>query len=134
MKLNLKELVNKPEKGTSTIEIKERLPFHIEHPCTVQVTYSVESIDDFYLIHLNTEASLRITCLRCMQAGVIPYQNTSAIAVCSNDARAEQLLADYECLVSPSFLIDLTETLTDELHLYSPQFHLDYRECGVDFG
>ncbi|KTD19474.1 metal-binding, possibly nucleic acid-binding protein [Legionella israelensis] len=134
MRLNLKELVDKPEKLTTTIEIKDRLPVHITQSCSVQVTYHVEMIDDIYLVHLNTEAGLNICCLRCMREVVIPYKNSTSIAVCQNDVKAEQMLMNYECIVSPSAIIDLTEIVTDELHLYSSQYHLNSGECNVDFG
>lgn len=129
--LHLPDLA-KQESHTETVVIKERLPAFLEGPCHLSVTYRVEAEDDFYLINLKVVGSLTILCQRCMQKFIFPYDNSTVVAVCRSDERSEQLLEHYECIVSSNWQVQLTELVTDEMHLYAPQFHPDFKDCDTE--
>ena len=124
--------VAKQGKQTKVVKIDERLPSFLISPCQLTVTYSTEAEDDFYLLHLNVAASLNTICQRCMQEFCFPYSNETTIAVCRNEERAEQVMELYECVVSSNWHVDLNELITDELHLYAPQFHPNVNDCDSE--
>lgn len=111
------------------ITVNERLPVFLA-PCHLTVNYNVEAKDDYYLIHLGVSGDLNITCQRCMDEFNFSYKNATIIAVCRNDERAEQLLEQYECIVSSNWQVDLEELIIDELHLYVPPFHPEINDCN----
>jgi len=133
MRLNLKDLQKNTEKSHAVLEITDRLPPQFAKPCTVEVDYQVRKIQDYYLIDLHTTADVTIHCMRCAEEVKLPYENETTIAVCNSDTRAETLLKDYECIVTRDHIVDLTDIITDELHLYSPQFHPDKSNCNLVF-
>lgn len=126
--LHLQDLA-KQNSHTETVTLNERLPSFLSGPCQLKVTYKVEGKDDFYLIYLEVLGELKINCQRCMQEFNYPYDNSTRIAVCRSDERAEQLLEQYECIVSSKGQVLLSDLITDELHLYAPQFHLETKDC-----
>jgi uncharacterized protein len=115
---------------TSTVTLNERLPHFITSSVCLQVNYHIEANDDFYLIHLHVHGTLSIQCQRCLDEFDFPYDNMTIVAVCRTDERAEQILEQYECIVSPSLQVSLEEILIDELHLYAPQFHPEVNDCS----
>lgn len=76
---------------------------------------------------------LILTCQRCLGEFSYHYSNLTEVAVCDSDETAEKMMNQYDCLVSTN-QVDLQEIVTDELHLYAPEFHFDLNECdhGVD--
>lgn len=112
-----------------TIVLSERLPNFITAPCHLNVTYQIEVNDDFYLINLHVTGELSLHCQRCLDEFKFPYDNTTVVAVCRNEERAEQILEHYECIVSANLHVSLEEVLIDELHLYAPQFHAQISDC-----
>lgn len=129
--LQLQELA-KHGQQTKELVIHERLPHFISAPCVLHVSYHVDAEDDFYLLHLQVSGSLMVMCQRCMQEFVQPYDNVTVIAVARSDARAEQLLAHYECIVSSNWQVDLETIVVDELYLYAPQFHEEIDACDQE--
>ncbi|TAL64053.1 MAG: metal-binding protein [Legionella sp.] len=127
--LHLNDLV-KQDQHTKELSITERLPSYIATPCHVKVTYQVEAKDKFYLIRMNVCGDLTISCQRCLDEFVFPYENQTEIAACRTDERAEQLLEMYECVVAPMDQVDLTDLVVDELHLYAPLFHAQASDCA----
>jgi len=111
------------------IIINERLPSFVKAPCQVSVSYSAAAKDDFYTINLEVEAVLDIICQRCMGEFILPYKNSTVIAVCRTDERAEQLLEHYECIVAANWTVSLDDLIIDELHLYVSQFHPEVGDC-----
>lgn len=114
---------------TKTVTVSERLPHFITVPCTLEVSYWVEAIEDFYLIHLHVHGALQLQCQRCLDEFNYAYDNNTTIAICRDEERAEKLLEQYECIVSPIFQVDLDDLIIDELHLYAPQFHPEITDC-----
>jgi uncharacterized protein len=113
----------------SSVILVDRLPGFVKDPCHLRATYNLESKDDFYLIHLSVAGDLIITCQRCMEEFNLSYDNSTILAVCRNDERAEQLLEYYECIVSSNWQVDLEELIIDELHLYVSPFHPEISDC-----
>lgn len=129
--LHLPEMAKQGQQ-TQIVTVTERLPDFLIGPCQLNVTYRIEAEDDFYLIHQHVTGELSTLCQRCMQEFFNPYDNQTIIAVCRNDERAEQLLEQYECIVSSNGQVDLQELVIDELHLYAAQFHPEISDCDSE--
>ncbi|MBI2786490.1 MAG: DUF177 domain-containing protein [Legionella longbeachae] len=117
---------------TKIITLNERLPFFIISPCQLQVNYQVEAKDDFYLLDLHAKGELHIQCQRCLDEFNFPYNNSTEVAICRSDERAEQVQELYECIVSENLQLSIEEILIDELHLYVPQFHPNTNDCNSE--
>ena len=124
----LQEMAKQGQRSKS-VTLSERLPDFITSPCNLQVSYHVEEKDGIYLIHLHVMGMLSLQCQRCLDEFNYHYDNNTVIAVCRDDARAEQLLEHYECIVAPDLQVSLDDLVIDELHLYAPQFHPDVNDC-----
>lgn len=111
------------------LSLTERLPNFLASPCTLDVTYQVETGDKYYLLKLNVLGDLQLVCQRCMHEFEFPYENETTVAVCFNEQRAEQLLEQYECIVSSNGEVNLEDIVIDELHLYAPVFHPRLEDC-----
>lgn len=129
--LHLQEIVRQGQ-GSKTVNVKERLPRFMIAPSDLEVNYQVEAREDFYLVHLHVQGELLLQCQRCLSEFSYPYDNTTIIAVCRDDARAEQLLEQYECIVAPDFVINLKDLVIDELHLYAPPSHPEIADCSSE--
>lgn len=129
--LHLQDLA-KQSQHNKVLTVTQRLPDFLSAPCHLNVAYQVEAKDKFYLIHLSVSGNLNIVCQRCMQEFVFPYDNHTAIAVCRNDERAEQLTEHYECIVSSTGQVDLEDLVIDDLHLYVPIFHPAVSDCDSE--
>jgi uncharacterized protein len=130
MLINLKVCAAKARQQNTTVELKERLPAHIVLPCQVACQFVVKSFYRYYLITLKADSILTLICQRCLKEFTYHYRNQTELAVCDSDKMAEQLMDQYECIVSPNELVDLNELLTDELHLYGPEFHPQVSDCN----
>jgi uncharacterized protein len=129
--LYLQELA-KQDTHHKQIIVTERLPSFVSAPCQLEVTYQVEAQDNFYLIHLKVMGELTIICQRCMNEFKLSYNNPTTIAVARSDERAEQLLEQYECIVSSNWQVSLEDLVVDDLHLYVPQFHQEIKDCDQE--
>lgn len=129
MKLNLQNLIKKGEKTEILLTLQERLPEYLHTPCQVAIELNIKKQDDYWLLHLKTQADLHINCQRCAEDFVLPYINETELAVCETEARAESLLALYDCIVDDRAELSLDNIITDELYLYVPQFHPDLQDC-----
>lgn len=127
--IHLQELAKQGQQEKD-FTLSERLPSFIKPICHLHASYRVEAKDDFYLIYLRVQGDLNSVCQRCMEDFTVCYDNSTIIAVCRNDERAEQLLSQYECIVSSNWHVDLNELVVDELHLYAPQTHPEINTCG----
>lgn len=134
MKLNLADAANKKSPEPLSLTLEDRLPLSYEAPCLLQVAYTIEKVDDFYVLMMQTEGSINLLCDRCGGAFASAYKNDLTLAVCANDDRADTLSAAYECIVSSAFSIDLIDVVTDELHLYGPRMHSDNACVGLRTG
>jgi uncharacterized protein len=111
------------------LDIKERLPVMLHSPCQLTCTYSVESRSDYYLLNMETRGVLELICQRCLQIYSYEHRHASQIAVCKDDHVAEELLHEFECILSKDNQVDLVEISTDDLHLFLPEKHEDIEDC-----
>lgn len=114
------------------LTVTERLPSFVVAPCQLDVTFQVELKEDFYLIHLEVKGDLTVVCQRCMNEFKLDYNNPTVVAVARSDERAEQLLEQYECIVSSNWQVSLDDLVVDDLHLYVPQFHQEIKDCDEE--
>lgn len=128
LKLYLPEIATQSQ-HTKILSLEHRLPDFLIPPSTLEVTYSVKAEHDFYLIHLRVHGELKVLCQRCMGEFLLPYENETQVAVCRSEARADQLLARYESMVSSDGQVDLEELIVDELHLYVLPYHKEIEAC-----
>ncbi|WP_058535300.1 YceD family protein [Legionella saoudiensis] len=129
--LYLQELVKQGQQS-KTVTLSERLPRFVATPCVLNASYHVETKEDFYLIHLHVNGELKLQCQRCLDEFSYPYDNSTIIAACRTDERAEELLEHYECVVAPNLQVSLDDLIIDELHLYAPQFHPETEDCSKE--
>lgn len=111
--------------------IEERLPLHVASPCNLNCEYSVENLGDYYILNLKVEGLIPINCQRCLDEFKYQYDNSTRLAVCRDEETAEKLMNSYECIVVQGHFVDMTSIVTDELHLYSIDRHLNEADCDV---
>lgn len=134
MLINLKTHATNTKPGNIHANINDRIPANIKGPCSLNCNFSVSAMNDYFLLNLDVQAELIIICQRCVSEFPYHYENKTTLAICHSDARAEELANDYECIVSQHGEVDLIELLTDELHLYTPEFHSDFNDCDREIG
>lgn len=132
MLINLKSCAGKTEPNSGKIELVRRLPAQIASPCIVDYQFEVNAHDNYYLLVLKVESLLRLTCQRCLLEFSYHYQNRSELAICNSEKVAEQMMSQYDCIVSDHGQVDLKEIITDELNLYTPEFHLETSDCDIE--
>jgi uncharacterized protein len=111
------------------IELTTRLPAFVNAPVILTCELNVDDNKGFYLLNMRVCGLIQITCQRCLEDFSYDYENNAQIAVCGTDERALELMADYECMVSNDFQVDLNDVLTDDMHLYCPERHLNELDC-----
>lgn len=129
MKLNLKELAASQEATEVSLVLTERLPSQIKGPCQMVSRFKISAYPDYYLIEIQTTGKLTIICQRCLGEFDFVYSNQTVLAVCKDESVAEQLMENYECIIDHLATPDLTELVTDELHLYHPSIHENLEDC-----
>ncbi|WP_133127090.1 YceD family protein [Legionella nagasakiensis] len=133
MKISLAKLAKEKEVRHADLTIEERLPAHLSMACHLSCDYWVEATaDNYILLRMSTKGSIEIVCQRCLHVFPCDYHHETQLAVCLNDAIAEKLMEQYECMVSDNYTINLAELITDELHLNTPEKHLDPATCDSD--
>lgn len=132
MLINLKNCVTNAGTQEAKIELHERLPSHLSSPPTINCRYEVEARDHYYLLHLEVDTSLLINCQRCLHDFAHHYKNKITLALCDSDEVAESLMDQYECITWPNKEVDLQDLLSDELHLYTPEFHSEISLCNSE--
>ncbi|AHE66676.1 YceD family protein [Legionella oakridgensis] len=133
MKISLTKLAKENERRHVILTIQKRLPEHIHAACQLSCDYWAEAAaKDYILLMMKTEGKIEIVCQRCLQVFFYDYRHETQLAVCSKEMVAERLMDQYECVVSDNYQVDLTELLTDELHLHAPEKHFDPAECDGD--
>lgn len=129
MFINLKTCALNRSSGPVTLTLNDRLPTHIEAPCTLNCDFQLEAVDDYHLLHLAVTGDITIICQRCLQPFASSYSNQSSMALCRDDAQAERLLPQYESVVIENNQVNLIDLLSDEMFLYSPQMHENTEGC-----
>jgi uncharacterized protein len=134
MKVCLKTHAKRKGLQTAVIHVHERKPAHVVSPCELTCTFQIEACQDYYLLTLDVRGTLEIVCQRCLDHFQQNYTNQTRLAVCVNDDISETLMASYECIVAKDYQVDLTDVVTDELHLFLPEKHSVSDECDVETG
>lgn len=116
----------------TTIVINERLPLSLQGPILLNCEYKIDKFSNFYLLELAVSGEIIINCQRCTGSFTHNFLNQSKIAICNSDEIAERLMNEYESIVSHNDQIDLSDIVTDELHLYVPEFHTKLVDCKED--
>lgn len=129
--LYLYELSGLPPR-TETLLISEYRPGFLPHPSEVEATYEVEDKIDYFLIRLSVRGDLIVLCQRCMQEFTLAYDNSTVIAVCPTEERAERIQAQYDCIVANKGTVVLEDIVRDDLHLYLPPSHPDSNDCDKE--
>ncbi|WP_133129801.1 YceD family protein [Legionella yabuuchiae] len=133
MKIFLPKFAKEQALQDVELKIKERLPTHVEGPCTIHCDLSARVYEEgYYLLTLKIKANIVLVCQRCLQTFPYEYKNQVEIAVCDNEQTAEKLMSHYECIVSPNYQLDIIEVLTDDLHLNLPEKHLELVKCDLE--
>ena len=132
MNICLKTYAKQADSKHIVVHLQERLPARVHAPCDVVCDFNVETCRDYYLLTLAVHSELMITCQRCLGHFQYEYQHQTQLAVCATDAMAEQLMERFDCIVAPHHQLDLMEVLTDELHLFLPEKHLDGADCDAE--
>ena len=125
MKYNYLDLAKQTEPRQLELILTDRLPAALHSPVKIQTQFQVKAYGDYYLLSIKTSAALELTCQRCLDDITINYQNDLTLAICDSEDQAEQATQAFESIVSGNQFIDLVEILTDELHLYAPDRHID---------
>jgi uncharacterized protein len=127
MLINLKACAAK-NKQRMIFEVSERLPEQLASPCSVNCEFELVPLERYYLMKFTLDSKLLVTCQRCLSEFSFHYVNHNELALCDSEERAEQMMSDYECIVAET-QIDLLQIITDDLHLYTPMFHLEIKDC-----
>lgn len=131
MKICLHKCEENKKYGPVLLEIKHRLPFNLKKVSDVECIYTIKRCRDYYLLELEVSANTEIECQRCLQDFTHHYNNKSNIAVCKSEEVAEKVLTEHESLVSANNEVDLTEIVTDDLHLFCPEKHEKLEFCAL---
>lgn len=131
MKICLRTHAKQDRRAPVRVSIHDRLPVFVKSPCELACDFQVEAHRDYYLLTLDVQGMLELTCQRCLGDFQYDYHNQSKLAVCRSEEVAEKLMASYECIVSEEGEVDLVEIITDELHLYCPEKHSELMACDV---
>ncbi len=132
MLINLKISAAMAQLQQAKLTLQDRLPTHINPPCMLNCQFKVTAMASDYLISLQVNADLSITCQRCLQEFLYHYSNQTELAVSRSEERAEKLMDHYEGIVAPNGEVNLAELLTDELHLYTPKYHPQLSDCDEE--
>lgn len=122
---SLKVLAQQDQATQCAIEIRSRLPYYIHGPCILNCVVKVQRESQYYHLVLHSTGKLTINCQRCLQDFIYAYEHQSEIAICFNEEGAKRMMARLDCMVHPEDSIDLSEIVTDDLHLFSPEKHED---------
>lgn len=126
MKIDLRKSFGK----TYQLQITERLPAQVLVPINLQFSYTVESYQDYYLISLSEDASLKLCCQRCGDLYDYHYQQSHQLAICRSEEIAESYQSKYDVVVCDDFIVDILPILTDNMHLFLPLNHEKVDYCN----
>ena len=129
MLINLRTYRSENEQQKATIEIEQRLPSHVSDKAVIECNYSINRIDDYFLLSLKLNSNLKLICQRCLGTFKYSYSKETELAISSNEKTLERLMDTYDCIAAPNLTFELKDILTDELYLYVPEFHADYKDC-----
>ncbi|HVT62185.1 MAG TPA: YceD family protein [Legionellaceae bacterium] len=126
---SLKTLAKQNESSHFEMEIKERLPSFIQAPAHLNCTIRVEKTAHYYHLMLGVKGLIHVICQRCLHEFDYPFNQNNDIALCADEDTAEKMMTKMDSIVHLKDELDIVSIVTDELHLYCPEKHLDLNEC-----
>lgn len=129
MKICLKTIAKEEHSQHVNLTLHERLPWQVQPPQALACDYRIDDYKDYYLLTMHVKGMLNITCQRCLSPFYHDFSHETQLAVCKNEAQAERLMEQFECVVSNDDQIDLLEVLADDLHLFAPEKHVHLADC-----
>lgn len=132
MRINFKKNALQGIEDQVQLTLNARLPSHIPGPCVLDCIFSFSSGQDYWLLNFRLQGEIALVCQRCLKTFDFPFNHQGSIAICPSDEIADRLLSHYETIVEPSNQIDLSDIITDELHLHAPQMHESIRDCDAE--
>ncbi len=117
------------QKQTHSLLLQDRLPSHIIGPCDMTCDFYVTKMDEDYLLTLELHGEMTIICQRCLNEFQHAYDHHTQLAICFSEANALSHMKHYECIVTDSFEVSLTNIVIDDLFLYSPEKHENSMDC-----
>ncbi len=129
MKICLKTIAKEDASQHVTLTMHERLPFSVEAPVVLSCDYRVENCKNYYLLTMNVNGVLAITCQRCLTHFEHNFSHQTSLAVCQDDVYAERLMEQFECIVAMDHQVNLLEIVADDMHLYAPEKHANLADC-----
>lgn len=109
--------------------VQERLPFFVQGNCELNCEFQIDRQSDYYLLTSVVQGTVPVVCQSCLAEFDYAYYQNHKLAICSDESRAEKLMASLDCIVTPNDEIDLLAIVTDDLHLFCPEKHVDSKEC-----
>lgn len=131
MQLCLKALAARHEPQSFAIVLDDRLPQQLSSPCLLegQIAASVEK--DGYRITLSVQSALTVMCLRCLASYQMAYKRSAVLHAYFDERMATQRMGEEEVIVLDSTTLHLSDILTDDLHLFVPDRHIDHTSCDT---
>jgi len=129
MHICLKTYAKREKKTQVQLVITERLPMHIAGPCVLNCELHVHAEKDHYVVTLESNGALEISCQRCLAAFSCDHKHLTTLAVCTDDLVASRLMARFDDVVVTTDELDLNHMITDELHLLVPERHASAADC-----
>lgn len=110
--------------------LQERLPFFVQGDCELSCEFHIDRKSDYYLLTSVVQGTVPVICQSCLEEFDYSYYQNHELAICSDESRAEKLMTSLDCIVSANDEIDLLAIVTDDLHLFCPEKHLDEKDCS----
>lgn len=120
---SLKSLAKQAHPTQVDVHVKDRLPYFVQGPCDLHCEIAVREEQQYYHLNLTITGQLIIHCQRCAQDFSQSYKHHSELAVCGDDATADRLMPNIDCIVHEEDDIDILVLVTDDLHLYCLDRH-----------
>lgn len=128
---SLKTLATQAAPMQVQFTIQERLPFFVQGHCELNCEFEVEKRADYYLLSSTVQGNIPIVCQTCLEEFDYAYHQNHELAICTDELRAEKLMSSLDCIVNPMDEIDLLAIVTDDLHLFCPERHVDSMDCQL---
>lgn len=128
---SLKNMAAQTDPIQVQLTVQERLPFFVQGNCELQCEFQVTKETDYYLLSSIVQGNVPIQCQSCLGEFNYAYHQQHDLAICSDDNSAEKVMSVMDCIVNTQDQLDLLAIVTDDLHLFCPQRHIDSKDCSV---
>ncbi len=128
----LKTASKRAEPESMLLNIQERLPVNMLKPSTLACEYHIEQIQDYWTLQLKIRGNLTLSCQRCVDEFEHAFEHKNVLTIVKREEDAEKMSQDHEIIVADHQTINIVDVITDELHLFVPEHHLQYDDCNRD--